>query len=348
MLAISGARNRGAPGTPAHRLRWSAGALVGVLAIGTLGYRVLGFGVRDALYQTVTTVTTVGFREVEPLSGTGKVFTIMLILAGVGTALYTFGAAVEFLVEGDLRQVQRRRHMDRAISRLNGHVIVCGWGRVGRSIARHVAASNQTVVVIDSDPERVEGISYLHVIGDATDDDVLLAAGIERAAALIAAVDTDADNLFIALSGRSLQPELFIIARARDEGSDAKLRRAGADRVVNPQALGGARMAAFVSQPRVAEYLDVVMHDRQQEFRLEEVDIDASSRFAGRTLQDADIPHRTGALVLALRTATGEFITNPSVATTLMPGQTLIVIGTESELNELTTASEGRRPADRS
>lgn len=323
-----------------HRLRWSASALLAVLLIGTVGYRLLGFGALDALYQTVTTVTTVGFREVEPLSPTGQVFTIVLILAGVGTALYTFGAVFEFLVEGNFRQAQRRRNMDRSIAQLTGHVIVCGWGRVGRSVARHAAASNQTVVVVDKDPQRLDEIGFLHVEGDATDDDVLLAAGIDRAATLIAAVDTDADNLFIALSGRSLRPDLFIIARARDDASDAKLRRAGADRVVNPQALGGARMAAFVSQPHVAEFLDVVMHDRQQEFRLEEVNIVADSPFAGATLGDADIRQRTGAVVLALRNATGEFITNPPLTTVITAGQTLIAIGTEPELADLTAASQ--------
>lgn len=324
---------------PAQRLLWSTGALLAVLIIGTVGYWILGFGLLDASYQTVTTISTVGFREVEPLSSAGKVFTIALILAGVGTALYTFGVVFEFLVEGDLRQVQRRRRMDRSIADLTGHVVVCGWGRVGRAIARHIAAAGKTVVVVDRDPQRLEGIEFLHVAGDATDDDVLRQAGLDRAGSLIAAIDTDAENLFVTLSGRSLRPDLFIIARARDEASDAKLRRAGADRVVNPQALGGARMAAFVSQPHVAEFLDVVMHDRQYEFQLEEVSIAEDSPLAGLTIGESAIRQHTGALVLALRTATGEFLTNPSPTATITPGQTLIVIGTASELEQLARAS---------
>jgi voltage-gated potassium channel len=334
--------------SPAHRLRWSGGALLAVVVIGTAGYTALGFSVLDAWYQTVTTVSTVGFREVEPLTGTGKVFTIALILAGVGTALYTFGIVFEFVVEGELRQMRRRKRMDRSIAQLDGHVVVCGWGRVGKAIAHHAAAAHQDVVVIDRDAQRLESIPFLTVVGDATDDHVLLEAGVDRAAALIAAIDTDAENLYVTLSGRSLQPGLFIIARARDEGSEAKLRRAGADRVVNPQALGGARMAAFVSQPHVAEFLDVVMHDDRYEFRLEEVGVVDGSPLCGRTLDQCAIRESTGALVLALRTASGEFITNPAPSAVVTAGQTLIVIGTPSQLTQLSANVTERGEAERS
>jgi voltage-gated potassium channel len=177
-------------------------------------------------------------------------------------------------------------------------------------------------------------------VGDATDDHVLIEAGVHRASALIAAIDTDAENLYVTLSGRSLQPALFIIARARDEGSEAKLRRAGANRVVNPQALGGARMAAFVSQPHVAEFLDVVMHDDRYEFRLEEVNVVEGSPLCGRTLDQCAIRETTGALVLALRTSSGEFITNPAPSTVVTSGQTLIVIGTPPQLQQLLSANE--------
>ena len=279
-----------------RRLSWSALAFVSVVVVGTVGYWMLGFGLLDAAYQTITTITTVGFREVEPLGAAGQVFTMLLILAGVGTALYLFGVAFESLVEGDLRAVRRRRRMDREIAGLRDHVVVCGWGRVGNATARYVHGEGHRVVVVDHDPERLAGIEHLHVAGDATDDAVLMAAGIMRAKALIAAIDTDAENLYVTLSGRSLRPDLFIIARARDEASEAKLRRAGADRVVNPQAIGGARMGAFVSQPFVSEFLDVVMHEAQVEFRLEEVPITASSALAGAKIRDAAVRERTGAL----------------------------------------------------
>jgi voltage-gated potassium channel len=321
--------------SPLHRLRWSAIAFAAVLVAGTVGYATLGFGWLDAAYQTVTTITTVGFREVEPLSATGQVFTMVLILTGVGTALYTLGVTFETLLEGQLRQARRRRQMDHKIAGLQGHVVVCGWGRVGKAIARQVAAAGKPVVVVDHDLERLDGIEHLYVVGDATDDDVLLEAGLDRAAALIAAIDTDAENLYVTLSGRSLRSDLFIVARARDDASDQKLRRAGADRVVNPQSIGGARMAAFVSQPHVAEFLDVVMHGTQYEFRLEEVPVTDGSSLAGSTLREAAIRERTGAMVLALRGASGEFITNPPAETVFGPGQVLIAIGTSDELAEL-------------
>ena len=206
--------------------------LAGIIVVGSFGYVLLGFGALDALYQTITTITTVGFREVEPLTGGGKVFTMVLILAGVGTALYTLTVLLELLVEGHLGQAMERRRMDKRIAGLHDHVIVCGWGRVGRAIARELAAAGKGLVVIDSDPDRIATItSHLYVFGDASDDEVLRRAGIERAGALVAAVSTDAGNLFITLSGRSMRPDLFIVSRAREESSvgqaGARRRRPG-------------------------------------------------------------------------------------------------------------------------
>lgn len=314
-------------------------ALGVVLVGGAIGYVVLGFGVLDAAYQTVTTVATVGFREVRPLSSAGKIFTIVLILVGVGTALYTFSVVLETLVEGRLSEVFGRRRMERAIAGMSGHVVVCGWGRVGRSVGRFVGGARQDVVVIDHASARVADMAYPTVLGDATDDTVLLRAGVERARALVAAVDTDAGNLFITLSARALNPGLFIVARARLDDSEAKLLRAGADRVVNPQQIGGARMAAFVRQPAVAEFLDVVMHDGSLEFRLEEVTIPDASTLVGATLRDARVRDRTGALVLAIRKADGRFVTNPSPDTRLQHGDRLIAIGTATQLSALSSAT---------
>ena len=314
-----------------------------VLLGGSLGYIALGFGVLDAAYQTVTTVTTVGFREVRPLNDAGKVFTMVLILGGVGTALYTFGVLVEALVEGHFSRLLGRRRMDRDIDRLRGHVIICGWGRVGRAIARYVTGAGQPVVVVDRDLERLDGSGHRYVHGDATDDEVLARAGIAGASVLVAALNTDADNLYVTLSSRSVRPDLVIIARARTESSEPKLERAGANRVVNPQLLGGQRMAAFALQPHVAEFLDVVMHDGTLEFRLEEVAVASGSSLADRSLRDSHIRDRTGALVLALRDTAGGFTTNPPPETIIAPGQILIAIGTSEQLASLTTVSSATR-----
>jgi voltage-gated potassium channel len=324
---------------PFRRVRLGVGALALVVVAGTVGYVLFGFPLLDALYQTVTTVTTVGFREVRSFDARLKAFTIALILVGVGTALYTFGVLLEALVEGQLRDMFGRRRMDREIAKMSGHVIVCGWGRVGQSIASFVQASGHDVVVVDRDPERYEQVPYPRVLGDVTDDATLLAAGIERARVLVGALNTDADNLYMTLSGRALRPDLFIIARARTDSSEAKLLRAGADRIVNPQRIGGQRMAAFALQPHVAEFLDVVMHDGSLEFRLEEVAVPDGSPLAGSSIRDAHIRDRTGALVLALRDGDGVFTTNPPPETVIEPGQILIAIGTLSQLNALTAAA---------
>ena len=306
-----------------------------VIVGGTVGFLALGSGFLDALYQTVVTITTVG-SSTRSTPGVGtKIFTIVLILVGVGTALYTFSAVLELLIEGHMRDLVRRRTMDRNIAHMSGHVVVCGWGRVGREVARFLANSGREVVVVDRDAGRLESIPFPFVAGDVTDDATLLEAGIERASTLVAALDTDADNLFVTVATRSMLPDIQIIARARNESSEPKLRRAGADRVVNPQQLGGDRMAAFVTQPHVVDFVDVVMHDGTLEFRLEELSVTAPSRLAGHTLRSAQLHAQTGALVLAIRRPDGSFITNPSPEVTIEAGDVLIGVGTTEQLSAL-------------
>ena len=294
------------------------------MVLGTVGYVVLGFSLLDALYQTVTTVTTVGFREVEPLSTTGKVFTMALIVVGVGTAFYTLGVVIETLLEDRLPDIFGRRRMKRRISAMKDHVIVCGWGRVGRAIARELVEGDAEAVIIDNDPDRLRDVPHAVLFGDATEDQVLEQAGIRQA--------------------RALNPDLFIVGRVRVEENEEKLRRAGADRVVNPQSIGGARMAAFVLQPHVTEFLDVVMHDRDIEFRLEEVAVPERSPIEGASIREAHVRDRTGALVLALRDRDGTFTTNPVPETLLRAGQVVIAIGTPADLDALEQLVTGQAP----
>lgn len=310
-------------------------ALVVVVLVGTIGYLLLGFELLDAAYQTVTTVSTVGFREVEPLSPNGQIFTMVLILVGVGATLYALATVMELILEGRLNELLGRRRMEQSIAAKHDHVIICGWGRVGRAIAAEVHAAKRDLVIVELDPLRVANETHDTVVGDATEDDVLKAAGLDRASALVAAVDSDAANSFIVLSARALREDLFIVARARGQYSEGKLRRAGADRIVNPQSIGGARMAAFVLQPHVAEFLDVVMRDGALEFRLEEVEVPVGSPLAGVTLGESSLRDRTGALVLALRDPDGQFRTNPRSDTRIEPGEVIIAIGTPAELESL-------------
>jgi voltage-gated potassium channel len=319
-----------------RRIRLALLALSLVLMVGTVGYVLLGFKLLDAIYQTVTTVTTVGFREVQPLSSGGQIFTIALILVGVGTALYTFGVLLDSLIEGHIWQHLERHRMDRDIGRMTGHVIICGMGRVGRASAQYLSATGQEIVVIDNVQARLDDLDYPGIVGDVTDDEVLKVAGIDRAVALIAALDTDADNVYVTLSSRALRADLVIIARARTEGSKSKLIRAGANRAVNPQLIGGRRMAAFALHPHVAEFLDVVMHDTQLEFQMEQVEIAAGSPLAGRSIHEAALMESTGVLLLAIRPGdTGPFIANPPADCRLEPRTILIAVGTPAQLDAL-------------
>jgi voltage-gated potassium channel len=315
--------------------------LVGVLVTGTVGYVLLGMPLLDAVYQSVTTVTTVGFREVgEPTTGF-RLFTIVLVLFGVGSVLYALSVLLESVVEGRITERFGRRRMERQLAQVGDHVIVCGWGRVGRAISAALAPGDLDVVVIDRDPERAASVTGLVVEGDATDDAVLEQAGIHRARALVAALNADADNVYVTLAARRVRPDLFIVARARVDTAEVLLQQAGANRVVNPQALGGARIAALVDQPHVADFLDVAMHDAGLEFRLAELTVHARSQVAGKSLRDAHLRDLTGALVLAVRSASGAFRTNPDPADVMDAGEVLIAIGTEAQLKGLRHLVEG-------
>ena len=318
-----------------RRLRAGLIAMAVLVVGGTAGYMAYGYGILDALFQTIITVSTVGFAELRPFSASAKVFTIVLILAGVGTAGYTFSVLIESLVEGYLGEVVGRRRMQQRIQSMQGHVIVCGWGRVGRSISRYLQATTADIVVIDSSAERIATVHGPCVHGDASDEEILSAAGIERARVLITALNADADNLYVTLTARAMRPELLIVSRAASEPAVAKLLQAGANRVVNPQNLGGIRMAALATQPHVAEFLDVVMHDGSLEFRLEQVEVRPGSPLVGQTLRSAAVHGRTGTLVLAMRHPGDTFRTNPPPTAEISAGDVLIVIGDDEQVATL-------------
>jgi voltage-gated potassium channel len=311
-------------------------ALVAVTLFGVIGYLVLGFTPLEAMYQTITTVATVGFREVRPLTAAGQVFTIVLILLGVGTVLYNLGVIVEALIEGHLREHVERRRMDRRIAGLSGHVVICGYGRVGRAATAHLLATGNEVVVIDSDASRLGGMTTPHLLGDALDDATLRAAGIDRAGALIIALDTDTDTVYVTLSARALRPDLVIISRARTVDAKDKMVLAGATRAVNPQLIGGRRMASFALHGDVAEFLDVVMHDEDIDYRIDQIRIPEGSPASGQTLRELDLLHRSGAQVLGLRMRDrGQFVANPPPETVLSTGMTVIALGDTSQIGAL-------------
>jgi voltage-gated potassium channel len=329
-----------------RRVQSAVLALVIISAVGVLGYMVFeGWRFTDALYMTVITLTTVGYREVHVLDASGQLWTMLLLITGVGTLFYAAVSSVELVVEGTVRGYFGRRRVKAAIGRLNGHYVLCGYGRVGRQVAREFAADEVPFVIVEQDQEILEEClaeGYLALLGEAADDDVLKEAGILRAAGLIAAVDSDADNVFVVLSARKINPKLHIVARASSDESAAKLEIAGADRTLSPYAVGGRRLAALAKQPLVVDFLDVVTRgEKGIEFRLEEFSVPVDSNFAEHTIGELKIGERTGAIVLAVRTTEGNFDTTPSADDRLQAGDTLIVLGSRGQIERLEQLMRG-------
>lgn len=325
---------------PWLRFRGAIALLGLVIAIGVGGYRLLGLDWFDALYQTVITVTTVGYAEIgEPaeIDRAYRVFSLLLAIFGVGGALYTLGAMVETLVEGTLNDGFRLRREQRMIDRLSNHLVVAGAGRVGQAIAAYVERHGAEVVVIDQVP--CEDDSDLHVVGDATDDDVLRRAGIARAATLIAALDTDAANLYVTLSARAINPDLLIVARTNQQSNEPKFWQAGADRVVNPHEIGGSRMAALALHPTLAEFLDEVLHDESHGVSVDEFAVGAESPAAGHTLRDL-IGVRGQPLVIAIRDERHGYLANPAADTVITAGSVLVALGATDDLAALRARTE--------
>ena len=324
------------PDTWGH-LAIAAALIVGVLVAGTVGYTLLGLGAVDAAYQTIVTVSTVGFREIadgDP-DTTWKAFTSVLILFGTGSMLYGATSVIESIVEGRLSGQFRRYRMQRSIDDLSGHLIVCGTGRVGQAITEFVRSIGQEVVVVDRDETRLPEEDVLHVAGEATSDDVLRRAGIERAATLVSALGTSVDNLYVTLSSRKINPDLFIVSRADDSESMAKMLQVGADRAVNPYEIAGSRMASLATQPNVADFVDVVVHDGTFEAKLREVRLPDGSDFIGQTINDLAIRQETGAVVLSVRDRSAQFHTDDVTSRPFADGDVIVAIGSDAALDRL-------------
>jgi voltage-gated potassium channel len=321
-----------------RRLPVIALIFVGIIAFGGLGYSLIeGWPLVDALYMAVITVTTVGFGEVHPLTTAGRLFTAALILLGVGAITYSFSALANYVIAGEVQGLMEGRRMKRRIEALQGHYIVCGFGRMGQQVCCELEREGYTLIVIEAQPaaaERARQQGYLVLEGNAGHDQVLLSAGIQRAQGLVACVDSDASNLFVVLSARALQPELYIVTRADSQDTQQKLMRGGADRVISPYSLGGSRMAQLLLRPDVVEFLDVVMHDESLELFLENLTVEPGCQLDGCKVGAADIRATTGANILGLKRDDG-LIVSPDPLTTMVPGDVLIAMGTRQQLQAL-------------
>jgi voltage-gated potassium channel len=324
---------------PAKRLLPSGILLLCIFCIGTAGYVLIeGWSFLDAVYMVVLTLFTVGFREVHTLTPAGEIFTMAIIVTGVGTAVYAGGKTVELIVEGELAGYQKRRRMEKKIKELQGHFIICGYGRVGHQVAESFQSSGIPYMVIDSKKETMDELEPMGVpglVGDATSDSILLDAGIRTAKGLVACSDSDVVNVFVTLSARVLNPGLYIVARAGLKDTEKKLRMAGANRVLSPYYISGIRMAALATQPVASDFFDLVTHGGQVDFRLYEITIPENSKFVDKTIRESDIRHSSGVAVLAIRKADGTFNLQPQASSKIDKNDVLVLIGTQEQYERL-------------
>jgi voltage-gated potassium channel len=319
-----------------RRFTWAIALLGGLFVVGTLGYMTIeGWNAFDSFYMTTITVGTVGFGEVHPLSQNGRMFTIFLIVAGVGALGFAFSQLVEFVFEGRIQEILEGRRMGRRLEGLEGHTVVAGFGRVGSVVARSLAEEGAAFVIVDlADESEVAAreSDWLFVRGDATEEEVLEQAGIRRAGSIVTALSSDAENLFVTVTARALNPDLFIVARSSHESTESKLIKAGANRTITPNVIGGRRMASMVLHPTVSDYLDIVSSGEGVEFRLQEIELEPSSCFVGMSIAAARIREITGAQVVAILKADGAVDANPLASSILVAGERLVVLGTADQV----------------
>ncbi len=307
-----------------------------VMGTGTLGYMLIEkWNLLEAFYMTLITITTVGFGEVHYLTPTGKIFTSLLIFVGVGFFLYVTGNLVQFLVEGRMREIMGRRKLDKKIQKLKNHYIVCGYGRIGRVLVTNLKRNPVDIVVIEKNAELIPAMEedgVLYIAADATDEQVLLDAGIKHAKALVTVLATDTENVFLTLAARQLNPELYIIARASQENVKNILKAAGADKVESPYDIGAVSMAMRVMRPTVTSFLDLVMTRKNKNIEMEEIPVAGASEICGQTLMESRIRQKFNIIIIAIKKPDETMIFNPSSQEVIREGDTMIVVGDTDNL----------------
>jgi voltage-gated potassium channel len=313
-----------------------------ILFLGTVGYMLIeGWGPFDAFYMSIITISTVGFSEVHQLGRIGRTFTVILVFFGVGFSLYVAGAVVQFMVEGRMRHILGRRRLDRKIKRIKDHYIVCGYGRIGRVVAHSLRSKFSDIVVIEKSQDLVpvmEGDGVLFLCGNASEESLLKRAGIAEAKGLIAVLATDTDNVFLVLTARQLNPDLYIMARAGHEDSKSKLLAAGADQVESPYVMGAINMATKVLRPEVTNFLELALGYRDKKIQMEEIPATEASELIGVPLKDTGIRQNYDVIIIAIKLQSGEMLFNPSFDAVINAGDTVIAVGEDRHLQRLEKA----------
>jgi voltage-gated potassium channel len=322
-----------------RHLIFSLSILILIIAAGTIGYMMIeGWPFVDALYMTVITISTVGFKEVNQVGEGGRIFTMFLVFSGVGFTLYVAAAVVQFMVEGRIRIIMGRRRLNKKIDRLKNHYIVCGYGRIGRVLCRHLKRANIDVAVIEKDSGQIPVMDedgVLYIVGEATDENSLIKAGIERAKAVVAALATDTDNVFLVLTARQLVPELLIMARASQETAKIKLRAAGANYVESPYEMGAVSMAHRIIRPTVTSFLDLAFAHKRKDIQMEEIPVSNASELVNVQLKDSGIRQNYNLIIIAIKKADGNMLFNPSFEAVIAPNDTVIAVGEVDNLQKL-------------
>lgn len=325
-----------------HQIKVGIVLLLTIILSGTLGYMIVeGWSFFDALYMTIISITTTGYQEIHPLSGFGRALTLMVIIMGVMTIAYTGGRLAQFFVE---IYVLRRRRMTKKLKSLRNHNLICGFGRVGKRICQELHANNTPFVVIENNPTEIENLyncGYLYVEGDATDDAILEEAGIRHARGLVAALPTEAENVFTTLSAKVMNPKVFVVSRAVEEKTESKLLKAGADRVVKPYEIGGHRMAQVLLRPGVVDFIDIIARDRQMDLTIEEIPVSSGSELVGQSLAASPIRNKLNIIIVAITGREGGIIYNPQSQTIIRENDRLIVIGEDKKIKSLLALASG-------
>ena len=330
---------------PLLRLRYALFALACAIAFGTLGFRLIeGWSLSESLYMTVQTVTTVGYGDMPPQSNRGRAFATIFMIIGVGTVAYALSSTVQSIVQSEIVHTlgERRRH--REMGKLQNHFIICGVGRVGSRIIREMQRTDTPFIAIESDARKVAGLMEegAHVlVGDATLEETLRAAGVERAAGLAACLPDDADNVYVVLTARDLKRDLHIVARAVEEQAEPKLIKAGANRVVAPTIIGSHRMAQALIKPALADFMDSITAENL-DLGFEQLEVEPGSHYVGHKLCDTNIRSELDVVVITIRRRSGEMIFNPSGDSVIEAGDLLIAIGRADSLAELSSQARGK------
>lgn len=297
----------------------------------------------EGFYMTMITISTVGFSEIKPLSDFGRFITVIIIISGICVLTYTLGQVAQMFIEGELRRLLGRRKLEKKISTLKNHYIICGYGRIGGTIAQELVKENIPLVVIEQNPQQIELLEenhFLYLNMDATEEEVLLKAGLRNALGLVTTVTSDSDNVFISLTAKGLRPDIFILSRASDPKNEMKLLRAGASRVVCPYLMGGRRMAEILRKPTVVDFIDQTMMNDELGLKMEEAAISSSSPLIGKTLVGSKLRQDFGVIVVAIKKISNEMIFNPLPSERLDAGDVIVVIGKKDSLarmNEVLT-----------